>query len=181
MVADAKVAKMSRPRSKLLAPTLYLFVGAFILGAWISSTMFGVAYEHLATALVGWLAIGPQPSAAQEAWQTYHAVNRTPSACPDYNEWSQEPHPPYSSGSLGLPYMRPSPECRTFNSSAMEKVITDLNDRLKDRDLAQLFSNAMGNTLDTTVKYFDLEQNLAFIITGDITGELLSPQSECSH
>lgn len=54
--------------------------------------------------------------------------------------------------------------------------------RLQDPDLARLFENTFPNTLgaystavdpvssnsgvDTTVKYFDPEQNLAFIITG---------------
>lgn len=45
---------------------------------------------------------------------------RTPDSCPDYNEYSQTPHEPRSGGPLALPDMRPSPECRTFNSSAVE-------------------------------------------------------------
>jgi hypothetical protein len=53
-------------------------------------------------------------------WEDYKAHNRTPSTCPDYTDYSQERHKPYSNGSLALPYMRPSPECRTFNSSAVE-------------------------------------------------------------
>ena len=38
--------------------------------------------------------------------------------------------------------------------------------RLKDPDLAQMFANTFPSTLDTTVKYFDPDLNLAFIITG---------------
>jgi meiotically up-regulated gene 157 (Mug157) protein len=38
--------------------------------------------------------------------------------------------------------------------------------RLKDPDIARLFENTFPNTLDTTVKYFNATQNLAFIITG---------------
>lgn len=38
--------------------------------------------------------------------------------------------------------------------------------RLKDPDLARLFANTFPSTLDTTVKYFDPDLNLAFIITG---------------
>jgi hypothetical protein len=38
--------------------------------------------------------------------------------------------------------------------------------RLKDPDVARLFENTFPNTLDTTVKYFNPENNLAFIITG---------------
>ncbi|KAK7056062.1 Six-hairpin glycosidase-like protein [Favolaschia claudopus] len=89
--------------------------------------------------------------------------------CPDYTSFSQKPQGNPSTGPLALPYMRPSPECRTFNSSAVEKVITDMKSRLKDPDLARLFENTFPNTLDTTVKYFNQDQNLAFIITGHLT------------
>lgn len=41
-----------------------------------------------------------------------------------------------------------------------------MDERLVDRDLAQLFTNTMASTLDTTVKYYDEGHNLAFIITG---------------
>lgn len=41
-----------------------------------------------------------------------------------------------------------------------------MKSRLKDPDLARLFENTFPNTLDTTVKYFDPEKNLAFIVTG---------------
>ncbi|KAJ7026363.1 Six-hairpin glycosidase-like protein [Mycena alexandri] len=86
--------------------------------------------------------------------------------CPDYTTYSQSPQGNPSTGPLKLPYMRPSPECRTFNSSAVEKVIVDMKARLKDPDIARLFENTFPNTLDTTVKYFNSTQNLAFIITG---------------
>ncbi|CAK5269074.1 unnamed protein product [Mycena citricolor] len=45
--------------------------------------------------------------------------------------------------------------------------------RIKDPDLARLFENTFPNTLDTTVKYFNATENLAFIITGDITAQWL--------
>ncbi|TFK93848.1 glycoside hydrolase family 125 protein [Polyporus arcularius HHB13444] len=93
--------------------------------------------------------------------------------CPDFTTYSQSPQGNPSSGPLALPYMRPAPECRTFNSTAVEKVITDMKARLKDPDLARLFENAFPNTLDTTVKYFNTTENLAFIITGDITAQWL--------
>ena len=41
-----------------------------------------------------------------------------------------------------------------------------MKERIKDPDLARLFENTFPSTLDTTVKYFDPEANLAFIITG---------------
>ncbi|KAJ7451490.1 Six-hairpin glycosidase-like protein [Mycena galericulata] len=100
-------------------------------------------------------------------------VARALAGCPDYTAYSQTPHGNLSSGPLALPYMRPSPECRTFNSTAVEKVITDMKERLRDPDLARLFENTFPNTLDTTVKYFNATENLAFIITGDITAQWL--------
>ncbi|KAI0773949.1 Six-hairpin glycosidase-like protein [Fomes fomentarius] len=86
--------------------------------------------------------------------------------CPDYTTFSQKPQGNPSSGPLALPFMRPAPECRTFNSTAVEKVVEDMKARLKDPDLARLFENTFPNTLDTTVRYFNATENLAFIITG---------------
>ncbi|KAI0092796.1 Six-hairpin glycosidase-like protein [Irpex rosettiformis] len=93
--------------------------------------------------------------------------------CPDYTTFSQSPQGNFSAGALELPFMRPAPACRTFHSSSVEKVISDMKARLKDPDLARLFENTFPNTLDTTVKYFNETENLAFIITGDITAQWL--------
>ncbi|KAF8609668.1 hypothetical protein BDV93DRAFT_431879 [Ceratobasidium sp. AG-I] len=93
--------------------------------------------------------------------------------CEDYTSYSKKNQGTPSTGALGLPFMRPPPECRTFNSSSVETVIDDMKARLKDPDLARLFENTFPNTLDTTVKYFNPENNLAFIITGDITAQWL--------
>lgn len=93
--------------------------------------------------------------------------------CPDYTTYAQSPQGNPSSGPLRLPYMRPDPPCRTFNSTSVEKVILDMRSRLKDPDIARLFENTFPNTLDTTVKYYDERENLAFIITGDITAQWL--------
>jgi len=41
-----------------------------------------------------------------------------------------------------------------------------MKDRLKDPDLARLFENTFPSTLDTTVSYFNPDENVAFIITG---------------
>ncbi|TFA98416.1 hypothetical protein CCMA1212_009844 [Trichoderma ghanense] len=106
------------------------------------------------------------PASASARWQSFQPQRRTASSCPDYSSYSAQPHGPYSSGPLKLPYMRPSEECRTFKSPAVEKVISDLKSQLKDPDLARLFENTFPSTLDTTVKYFDPALNLAFIITG---------------
>ncbi|KAF8528877.1 Six-hairpin glycosidase-like protein [Hysterangium stoloniferum] len=89
-----------------------------------------------------------------------------PASCPDFSSFSQSPQGNASTGPLKLPFMRPSLECRTFTSPAVEKVITDMKSRMKDPDLARLFENTFPNTLDTTVKYFNERNNLAFIITG---------------
>lgn len=76
--------------------------------------MLGLSYEQIASAIVAWLATSPQTNKE-------HAPHHgTPSWCPDYNDYSQEPHPPYSSGPLRLPHMRPEPACRTFKSIAVE-------------------------------------------------------------
>ncbi|KAG5912872.1 hypothetical protein E4U53_005117, partial [Claviceps sorghi] len=110
------------------------------------------------------------PAASASA---HEAVGRTPSSCPDYSDYSRKPHAPYSNGPLKLPFMRPSEECRTFRSAAVEKVIDDMRARIQNPDLARLFENTFPSTLDTTVKYFDPKVNLAFIVTGDITAQWL--------
>ena len=48
------------------------------------------------------------------------ATGAVAAECPDYNQYAQQPHAPYSGGPLKLPYMRPSEECRTFKSPAVE-------------------------------------------------------------
>ncbi|POR33719.1 Uncharacterized protein TPAR_06091 [Tolypocladium paradoxum] len=120
------------------------------------------ARQHVG-AVLGLFASFP---AARAGWQEYAPQDRTPASCPDYTDHSQKRHGPFSTGPLALPFMRPSPECRTFNSSAVEKVIGDMKARLKNPDLSRLFENTFPSTLDTTVKYFDPESNLAFIVTG---------------
>lgn len=72
-------------------------------------------------ALGAGIGLATNPLVAEgKTWEDYKAHNRTPSSCPDYTEYSQGRHKPFSKGSLELPFMRPSPECRTFNSSAAE-------------------------------------------------------------
>ncbi|GKU14367.1 unnamed protein product [Fusarium langsethiae] len=102
-----------------------------------------------------------------ESWKDYQPQNRTPSSRPDYVDYSQKPHQPLSSGKLKLPFMRPSEECRTFRSPAVEKVINDKKKPIRNPDVARLFENAFPSMLDTTVKYFDAKENLAFIVAGD--------------
>ncbi|KAJ7782212.1 hypothetical protein DFH07DRAFT_909060 [Mycena maculata] len=95
--------------------------------------------------------------------------------CEDFATYSTRPEGTPSKGPLGLPYMRPPATCRTFNSSAVEKVVANLTSRMKDPDLARLFENTYPNTLDTTVKWFN--DNLTFVVTGDIPAEWLRDSS----
>ena len=75
---------------------------------------------------------------------------------------STDPHP------ILFPSSRPPPINRTFVSTAIDTYIDNLVPQFKDPDLATIFSNALPNTLDTTV--FSHEPNVdTFIITGDIT------------
>ncbi|KAF3014775.1 hypothetical protein E8E14_010803 [Neopestalotiopsis sp. 37M] len=114
-------------------------------------------------------------------------------ACPDYTQYSMYPHRPYSEGPLELPFQRPAPQCRTFHSDAIEKVIEEVTLRMIDPDLARLFENAFPSTTDTTVKFHTdgtatpansrskkddagdkkWEGPHSFIITGDIIAEWL--------
>lgn len=95
---------------------------------------------------------------------------------------------PLSKGAMGLPYQRPAQQCRTFESSFVEKIITDMNEQMQDKDLARIFENAFPNTLDTTVRWHvdgtDNHHSAAgdrskwqgpqsFIVTGDINAEWL--------
>ncbi|TFY78639.1 hypothetical protein EWM64_g5373 [Hericium alpestre] len=107
------------------------------------------------------------------ALAAFSVISVAAQSCPDYTSFSSSPQGNPSSGLLGLPFMRPAPACRTFNSSAVERVIDDMKSRLKDPDIARLFENTFPNTLDTTIKYFNSEENLAFVITGDITAQWL--------
>lgn len=101
------------------------------------------------------------------------------SKCPDYVEYSQIKHPPFSQGELQFPFMRPPPECRTFVSESVETIIADLKAKVKDDDLARLIENCLPNTLDTTIlwhidsftpKRFAPQ---TFVVTGDIHAEWL--------
>ncbi|KAJ7793958.1 Six-hairpin glycosidase-like protein [Mycena olivaceomarginata] len=96
-------------------------------------------------------------------------------ACEDFASYATRPEGTPSKGPLGLPFMRPAPGCRTFNSTAVEKVVANLTSRMKDPDLARLFENTYTNTLDTTVKWFN--DNLTFVVTGDIPAEWLRDSS----
>lgn len=76
-----------------------------------------------------------------------NSSNHLPAYCPLYTVLANGGGRPLSGGPLNLPFQRPETTCRTFTSSAMEKLITNLTSRMVDRDLARLFENAYPNTL----------------------------------
>ena len=95
-------------------------------------------------------------------------------ACPDYKEYSERRHGPYSKGQYKLPYQRPEPECRLFRSDAVEDTIAKITAKMADPDLARLFENTFPNTLDTTVRWHtDSDAPQTFIVTGDINAQWL--------
>ncbi|KAF2233647.1 glycoside hydrolase family 125 protein [Viridothelium virens] len=93
-------------------------------------------------------------------------------ACPDYSDYSQQYHAPFSSGAYNLSYQRPAPACRTFNSSSINDVVDRMQSVISDPDLYRLFQNSYPNTVDTAVKYKGVSnttgEELTFLITGDI-------------
>jgi meiotically up-regulated gene 157 (Mug157) protein len=91
--------------------------------------------------------------------------------CPDYSQYSNQRHGPYSLGKYKLSYQRPDLKCRTFTSQAVEDVINQTKSAIADPDLGRLFENSFPNTLDTAVKYHGTTssgEELTFLITGDI-------------
>ncbi|KAK2626807.1 hypothetical protein QTJ16_003982 [Diplocarpon rosae] len=102
--------------------------------------------------------------------------------CIGYERLQKLRQKPFSEGSRQFPYSRPSPECRTFKSPAMEKLIEKMKGLIKDPDLFRLFENSYPNTLDTMIKWRGYakepgdggleekttDEELTYVITGDI-------------
>lgn len=110
----------------------------------------------------------------------------TSATCPDYTHYAQDRHEPYSTGPNKLPFQRPIPACRTFNSSVVEQTIDKFQKIIKDSDLFWLFRNTFPNTLDTTVKWRgysanDSSEELAFLVTGDIDAMWIRDSSNQIH
>ncbi|KAL1891403.1 hypothetical protein Sste5346_007666 [Sporothrix stenoceras] len=101
------------------------------------------------------------------------AGTTTGQSCPDYSTYSMMAHEPLSNGSYHLGYMRPDPQCRTFNLTDVESTITSMASSISDPDLYRLFVNAFPNTLDTAIRWKGVaadnaDEELTFVITGDI-------------
>ncbi|KAK3400649.1 hypothetical protein B0T20DRAFT_404950 [Sordaria brevicollis] len=129
--------------------------------------------KALTTILTPILSLLPARQSSPEPQPQVQADVQPPPSCPDYSSYAKTRHPPYSSGRHNLSYQRPSPSCRTFNSSIIESFITNLSSTITDPDLYRLFQNTYTNTLDTAIKWHGSASNnsaeeLTFIITGDI-------------
>lgn len=98
-----------------------------------------------------------------------------PAKCGDYTKYANKPHTPVSDGPLKLPFQRPDPECRTFVSQTVEKVIDEYSRAIVDPDLRMLFTNCFPNTLDTTIRWHQNSTSdpQTFLVTGDIDAEWL--------
>lgn len=73
---------------------------------------------------------------------------------------------------------RPEPARRAFRSEAVESTITSVKRTIADPELAWMFENCFPNTLDTTVRYREIDgQPDTFVITGDIPAMWLRDSS----
>lgn len=116
----------------------------------------------------------PPPQIEQNEPQWFKGL-RAPT-CEEYTSYAARKHEPLSKGPLKLSYMRPPQHCRTFTSPAVEKVIESFRVKMKDPDLFRIFENALPNTLDTTILWFEENDQgtpKTFISTGDIHAEWL--------
>jgi hypothetical protein len=103
-------------------------------------------------------------------------------SCMNYQQLQRVKQEPLSEGRRKFAYNRPSPECRTFNLPAMEKLIEKMKGKIKDPDLFRLFENSYPNTLDTMIKWrgyakkldsitgneTTTDEELTYVITGDV-------------
>ncbi|EGO55932.1 hypothetical protein NEUTE1DRAFT_148325 [Neurospora tetrasperma FGSC 2508] len=126
--------------------------------------------SNLITQILGFV---PTRQSSPQPQTQVQAQIQPPSYCPDYSSYAKTRHEPFSTGRHALPYQRPAPSCRTFNSSVIESFISNMSTIITDPDLYRLFENTYPNTLDTAIKWHGSAANnsaeeLTFIITGDI-------------
>ena len=78
----------------------------------------------------------------------------------------------------GFVSKRPAPSARRFRSRAVDAAIGSISAKMRDRELAWLFSNCLPNTLDTTVTFTDgLDGPDTVVVTGDIPAMWLRDSS----
>ncbi len=76
------------------------------------------------------------------------------------------------------PGARPAPDQRNFTSTAVEKKIAEVAAMIADQKLRTMFEICFPNTLDTTVKYKEVDGKPdTFVITGDINAMWLRDSS----
>lgn len=74
--------------------------------------------------------------------------------------------------------LRPAIAKRHFSSEAVEELIVEVKDAIKDEKLKWMFENCYPNTLDTTVKFrMKGKKPDTFVITGDINAMWLRDSS----
>jgi meiotically up-regulated gene 157 (Mug157) protein len=70
------------------------------------------------------------------------------------------------------------PQQKNFTSAAVEELIKRSEAIINDKELYQLFTNTFPNTLDTTVFYYDTnDEHDTYVITGDIDAMWLRDSS----
>ena len=73
---------------------------------------------------------------------------------------------------------RPAPSARRFRSKAVDAAIESISARMRDPELAWLFSNCLPNTLDTTVTFTNGPSGPdTIVVTGDIPAMWLRDSS----
>jgi uncharacterized protein len=73
---------------------------------------------------------------------------------------------------------RPAPSARRFRSKAVDAAIESVSSRIRDPELAWLFSNCLPNTLDTTVSFTNGSAGPdTVVVTGDIPAMWLRDSS----
>jgi uncharacterized protein len=73
---------------------------------------------------------------------------------------------------------RPAPSARRFRSKAVDGAIESVSSRMRDPELAWLFSNCLPNTLDTTVTFTTTANGPdTVVVTGDIPAMWLRDSS----
>jgi len=78
----------------------------------------------------------------------------------------------------GFVSKRPAPSARRFRSKAVDGAIESISGRMRDPELAWLFSNCLPNTLDTTVTFSNGASGPdSVVVTGDIPAMWLRDSS----